>query len=482
MKQADIFDNLLILDLANNHQGDLEHAYRVIDELVEEIDPTNNTCIKLQYRQLPEFVHESFRESKLGKRFIETKLDWEQYKKLCDHIRESGFDLAITPFDEFSVGMALDHGADILKVASCSADDWPLMEAVATAGKPVVISTGGLNQAEVDSVVSFFEHKGCDFALHHCVSIYPMAYPQAQLDTIRVFKQRYPNLTIGWSTHEDPEDTTLGMMAYAIGARMFERHVGLPDEEKGYSLNAYSATPGQIYHWANALYDAQTAVNASDRTEKEYPLHEEVDSLKDLKRGVYYDEDDKPYFAIPYNGISPNDLAERNMLMDMMGGCISQIKALFNIARIKLPVYFEAEYSHHHGVFNFPNTGTTMITLINRQYAKKYLVQLPNQRHPSHYHKIKEETFHVLYGELKVEIRGITETLKAGDTLTVPPGTWHAFTSKTGCIFEEISTKSIVGDSVYRDDKINAMTNDERKTKVPSWGRFVLKEKLNGEG
>ena len=52
-------------------------------------------------------------------------------------------------------------------------EDWPLIEKVVAAGLPVVASTGGLTQEQVDDLVSFFEHRGCDFALMHCVSIYP---------------------------------------------------------------------------------------------------------------------------------------------------------------------------------------------------------------------------------------------------------------------------------------------------------------------
>ena len=62
---------------------------------------------------------------------------------------------------------------DVIKVASCSARDWPLLEKVAASGIPVVASTGGLTQDEVDDLVSYLDHRGCDFALMHCVSIYP---------------------------------------------------------------------------------------------------------------------------------------------------------------------------------------------------------------------------------------------------------------------------------------------------------------------
>jgi N-acetylneuraminate synthase len=71
-------------------------------------------------------------------------MDWGKYHELCEHIHAYGFLLCITPFDEESVMIAVEMEVDILKVASCSADDWPLLEAVARTGKPVIASTGGL--------------------------------------------------------------------------------------------------------------------------------------------------------------------------------------------------------------------------------------------------------------------------------------------------------------------------------------------------
>ena len=82
-----------------------------------------------------------------------------------------------TPFDEKSVDVIVDMGFDILKVASCSATDWPLLEKVTDTGLPVVCSTGGLTLDQVDDLVSFFNHRGVEFALMYCVSVYPIVIP-----------------------------------------------------------------------------------------------------------------------------------------------------------------------------------------------------------------------------------------------------------------------------------------------------------------
>ena len=85
------------------------------------------------------------------------------------------------PLDENSVKKIIEMNFDLIKVASCSAKDWPLLEEISKSGMPVIISTGGLDLDDIDNVVSFFQHKGVDFALMHCISIYPTPSKEMQL-------------------------------------------------------------------------------------------------------------------------------------------------------------------------------------------------------------------------------------------------------------------------------------------------------------
>ena len=75
-------------------------------------------------------------------------------------------------FDEESVDIIKEMNFDIIKVASCSAKDWPLIEKIADTNLPIIFSTGGLDINNIDDLVSFFTHK-FDFAIMHCVC-YPI--------------------------------------------------------------------------------------------------------------------------------------------------------------------------------------------------------------------------------------------------------------------------------------------------------------------
>ena len=99
---------------------------------------------------------------------------------------------------------------------------------------------------------------------------------------------------------------------------------------------------------------------------------------------------------------------------------------------------------------------------------------MPGQNHPFHYHVKKEETFHVLYGDMEVNVAGKAQTLKAGDMLTVERNANHSFSSKNGCIFEEVSTTHYKNDSFYEDQKV--IDNKDRKTAMTFRSDWLYKE------
>jgi quercetin dioxygenase-like cupin family protein len=108
-----------------------------------------------------------------------------------------------------------------------------------------------------------------------------------------------------------------------------------------------------------------------------------------------------------------------------------------------------------------------MLTIVNRDYCKKLLISLPGQKHPEQFHKQKEETFHVLYGSIELELDGQVRTCIPGDVITIEPETRHAFLSKDGAVIEEISSTHYKDDSFYTDEKI--ATNKNRKTLLSHW-------------
>ena len=99
---------------------------------------------------------------------------------------------------------------------------------------------------------------------------------------------------------------------------------------------------------------------------------------------------------------------------------------------------------------------------------------MPNQKHPFHHHKKKEETFHLLYGDMTVELDGEEKKANAGDMVIVERGVNHNFRSDHGAVFEEVSTTHFKNDSFYEDQKIMD-NNNNRKTQMTYWSDWINK-------
>jgi N-acetylneuraminate synthase len=497
------FTDLFIYDLANNHQGSFQHALDIV-EAVAEVNRHGKVrgALKFQFRQLDSFIHPDYRtrtDIKYVKRFSETRLEMSDFEKLARSVASNGLSTMCTPFDEESVDILCDMGIEIIKVASCSADDWPLLERIARVNKPVVASVAGLRTEEIDSLVNFFQGARVEFALMHCVALYPTPDDKLQINQISYLKERYQEIPIGWSTHEDPENTSAVQLAYAKGARVFERHVGLPRGE--FKLNAYSSTPAQLEKWISAYWQAKAMLGAGERPPS--PI-EERNTLNELKRGVYIRRDvskgekitqEDVFFAMPVqegqllsgqwrSGIVanvdycaraplPSDAIQSATTDDQLVYQIMlQVRGMLNKARVRINEDAAIEISHHYGLRRFREYGAVIITCINRSYAKKLVIQLPRQKHPYHYHQQKEETFQLLDGDLEIIVNGNRIALTPGDTLLVEPTQWHKFHTLDGCIFEEVSTTHFNNDSFYEDPEISKLSRDQRKTKVDNWFEY----------
>lgn len=500
MEKKDIFKNLFIFEMANSHQGSVEHGKAIIREMGKITRKYNiKAAVKLQYRDMDTFIHPDFRERKDMKhipRFMSTRLSYDDFCELVGEIRREGMVTMSTPFDEAGVAWCQDQGIEIVKIASCSALDWPLLTKVAQTGKPLIISTGGKSLSDIDKLFNFFSHRGCNFAFLHCVAEYPAPLDRLQLDFIDRMNRRYRDIAIGYSGHEDPDDNTVPMLAIAKGAKILERHVGLPTET--IQLNAYSMNPSQTEKWVEAALKAKSMCSMKRDNDK-YISQEEIDSLRSLMRGVYARRemsegeplsDENVFFAMPCQDgqLTSGELkdgmvatkrylaGEKIMEQPTMSGvgvvrnAIHDAKGMLYEAGIALGNDFEVELSHHFGIKHFRQQGAIIINIINREYCKKLIIVLPGQRHPVHAHKIKEETFQVLYGDLEVEVEGSQKrSLHPGDMQTVLRGEYHSFFSENGAIFEEISTQHMKSDSYYKDPKIAGLDPMERKTFLKKW-------------
>ena len=164
-------------------------------------------AIKFQLRDYETFIHKKYvnSENRYVRRFLDTKLDISQFKLLFNYVKKNKLLTACTPFDENSVKVIEKFKFDFLKIASVSSGDFRLLKRVVKNKIPKIISTGGLNFSGIDKIMRVMKKNNQKFALMHCISIYPSNDFDLQIGFIKSMKKRYPEIPIGWSTHENPE-------------------------------------------------------------------------------------------------------------------------------------------------------------------------------------------------------------------------------------------------------------------------------------
>ncbi|HEY5078931.1 MAG TPA: N-acetylneuraminate synthase family protein, partial [Opitutaceae bacterium] len=345
-------------------------------------------------------------------------------------------------------------------------------------------------------IVSFYQHREKRIAVMHCVGEYPTHESGLQLNQIDLLRRRYANVDVGYSTHEAPGQLDAIKMAIAKGAVLFEKHVGVPAE--GRPLNAYSADPAQVRRWLEAAR-AAISMAGMEGARHEFSKAERA-TLGELQRGVFarrkvasgavfgpqdmffalpafpgqlvandiskYTEyvatrDYVPNEAISHSGVSATDTRS------LVHGIVRDVKALIRASNTVVPTQLELEISHHHGLENFRSVGSAMITVINREYCKRLVIVLPGQWHPEHWHTKKDETFHLLHGEIELVLAGERRRCVKNDVVVIPRGAKHEFRSSTGSVIEEISSAHLADDSEYTEASIGR--KNERKTYVTNW-------------
>jgi len=487
----------IIAELANNHSGDLELARQMIVELSEiKSEYKFKIIIKFQYRNLESYIHSNFKSSKEYKfidRFESTKLEWSHFLDLTNFAKSYGLLTAATPFDEISVAKVKEHGHDVLKVASASSTDWNLLEECVAQKMPMIVSLGGLSDFEIDRVVSFLKHRNAEFALMHCVALYPTPDIKLNLSRIREIKDRY-KITTGFSTHENPNNLIAGPLALASGAQIFERHYA--KEQTGVKVNGYSSRRVEFENWLASLSIARQQL-IDEQFQENLILQKKT--LEQLKRGLYASRDIKigelidntnTYSAIPvqFDQLTSNELSLRTSITakteirlnesvkrkvcsitnkaEDIEKILSKTREIISKANLTLGNDIDVEISHHFGLNRFNDYGAILIPIINREYAKKLVVMLKLQQHPEHFHKLKEETFVVLIGSLKVILDGVEKILNPGDVFLIPRMHKHYMLALEDTVFEEISSTNFSDDSFYSDSASMAI---ERKTPISIW-------------
>jgi len=216
---------LVIGDIGINHEGNLKTAFKIIDaaaacgiEVIKhQTHIINDEMIPKAKNVIPSNASESIYE--IMKRCV---LSEEEEIKLKDYVESKGIIFLSTPFSRAAADRLEKMGVLAYKIGSGECNNYPLIEHIASFGKPIILSTGMNDIKSVKKAVKILEKHKVEYALLHCTNIYPTPSHLVRLGAMIQMQKEFPNAIIGLSDHTTSNYACFA--ATAFGACILERH------------------------------------------------------------------------------------------------------------------------------------------------------------------------------------------------------------------------------------------------------------------
>ena len=190
------------------------------------------------------------------------ELDAADYERLVAHSRERGITFLVTPFDEASADLVGRLGCPAIKIASHNMTNLPLLDHVARMRRPILLSTGMADMAEVEAAVETVRRHHEELVLLQCTSSYPAKLEELNLNALTMFRERF-GCAVGYSAHEPQEETVYA--AVALGACVVEKHFTKDKTLRGPD-HAASIEPDELARMIRGIRTVSTALGSGTKT------------------------------------------------------------------------------------------------------------------------------------------------------------------------------------------------------------------------
>ena len=302
----------VIAEIGNNHNGDIDLAYQMIDKAKE----IGVDCVKFQMRHINDvYRKKSLLKSgeDLGTEYIidllnRFELTVEQHSKLSEYCNESGIYYMCTPWDLKSIKVLESFNVEAYKVASADLTNIPLIHSLVQTNKPLILSTGMSKLEEIKFTSNYLNKHNASYALLHCNSTYPAPVQDINLNFIPTLKKIHN--TVGYSGHERGINVTLA--AVALGATIVERHFTLdrlmegPDHAASLEYDEFKSLVFGIREVEKALGLGDSRSLSQGEMINRENLGKSLVAARDLKEGDIVEAADIKIFS-PGQGLSPQN-------------------------------------------------------------------------------------------------------------------------------------------------------------------------------
>jgi len=228
----------LIAEAGINHNGGVKNAHAMIEVAAK----AGVDAIKFQTYHTDAFCP---KDSPLYATFKRCELPDHEWVELAHHAKDIGLDFMSTPQNLHDLGLLLPLDMPAIKVGSDDFTNHALLENFAAYGLPLILSTGMSTEQDVINTVTRLHQ--AKIILLVCTSLYPCPRDKANLGRIEKLRWMYPSLVVGFSDHT--QSTHAPVMAYGLGARVFETHFTLNNGWQGPD-HAWSKNPDTLRMWA----------------------------------------------------------------------------------------------------------------------------------------------------------------------------------------------------------------------------------------
>lgn len=277
----------IVAEAGLNHNGELGIAKKMVDAASwAQVD-----AIKFQKRDNESLMTKEFRNSEYNKLYAygptygdhrrALELSDGEWDELIKYARQPAFslDFFASAWDMKSVDFLMQWQVLAFKIPSPCVVDLPLLEYVATQGKPIILSTGMSTLEEIDEAVNVCTKHTDDLILLHCCSAYPFEAEYANLRVMKTLRDRY-GLPVGYSGHEK-SGHVVSLAALALGACVLERHFTMDHTLVGPD-HAASLEP----HGFRSLVEAVRTLEASLGTDEKKVLEIEIPVREKLGKSI----------------------------------------------------------------------------------------------------------------------------------------------------------------------------------------------------